>query len=227
MKLKSLSAFALAAALCAPALAQNQYIFGFSSNSSTTNALTINGSTEVRPFDAGWYADGTWSHNPSNDNYIVGLCTSCADAGYYNNFFVFDISGLAGTTVTSASFKLYSFDVTLKEGLYSMFDVRTSIDSLLAGTGGEAAFNDLAGGTAYGARVYQVTESNTFHTISLYGGAIDNLNAAIARGDSNWAIGGTFQPGVIEVPPVPEPGTVALMLAGLGIVGLVARRRRS
>lgn len=32
--------------------------------------------------------------------------------------------------------------------------------------------------------------------------------------------------GTVEVTPVPEPGTGALVLAGLGVVGFVARRRR-
>lgn len=35
------------------------------------------------------------------------------------------------------------------------------------------------------------------------------------------------QPGVPPVTPIPEPGTWALMLAGLGLVGLMARRRRN
>jgi len=30
----------------------------------------------------------------------------------------------------------------------------------------------------------------------------------------------------VITPPVPEPGTYALMLAGLGLVGYVARKRR-
>jgi PEP-CTERM motif len=45
------------------------------------------------------------------------------------------------------------------------------------------------------------------------GFAIDNLRFGVA--------------GQVIVPGVPEPGTYALMFAGLGVIGLVARRRKS
>jgi hypothetical protein len=224
MRISHLTTAVIAAALSLPTLAADQYIFGYS-DFNASNKLVVNGSTDAGLLDSGWYSDNG-NHNPSNRNYIVGICTTCTDSGEYRNWFVFDISNLSGT-VTSASFTLYSYSVTLTAGNYYLNDVSTSISSLTGGTGGLAAFNDLGGGTNYGFRFYQDTESNTFHSIALNGGALAGLNAAIANGDRSWAIGGAFAPGDVPIPPpmVPEPETYLLMALGLAVVAKVARRK--
>lgn len=45
-------------------------------------------------------------------------------------------------------------------------------------------------------------------------------------GNATGSSGGAFS-GMINVSPIPEPETYALMLAGLGVVGFLARRRKS
>lgn len=50
--------------------------------------------------------------------------------------------------------------------------------------------------------------------------------ALAVTGFTSGSMGGTYT-GVLAAAPVPEPETYALMLAGLGIVGFIASRRRS
>ena len=63
------------------------------------------------------------------------------------------------------------------------------------------------------------------------GGGAWNLNILRNGGNdaaafTNAFIAGKVQEIITQTPAIPEPQTYALMLAGLGVVGFVARRRR-
>ena len=53
------------------------------------------------------------------------------------------------------------------------------------------------------------------------------MNWADTAYDTGMAFDGITIAGVPITPAIPEPQTYALMLAGLGVVGFMARRRKS
>jgi hypothetical protein len=192
------------------------YVFGYSWFDSG-NTLNLNGgSTVLENIDSGWY--NTVGHDPNNTNYIAVTTTDEAFFDRpYNNFFVFDISNLSGS-FTSASFTLYSHDVT-ETATYSMFDYTGNIDSLVAGTD-VGALIDLSSGALFGSHLYDSSQSYTYQTIALNSAFLNDLNAAIQNGDRLFAFGGTLQ----QPAQAPEPMSIALL--GIGVGGLAWSRRR-
>ncbi len=111
----------------------------------------------------------------------------------------------------------------------------------VAGTGnvgialGNPSLTDFPLGVTSGAY------SHTFdlNTAAFYGAAFINNNGGVAGAKAALLAGlsagtsylnihtSTFAPGEIRAQLVPEPGTYALMLAGIGLLGLAAHRRRS
>ena len=104
---------------------------------------------DIQNFDQGWYQyDG--SHQVNNTN--IALVEQD-----YVNFVAFDLSGLAGQTVISATVTyaadLGSYDAfqfTDPHEVFDLYDFVGVTDDLLSGNGGSAAFNDLADGIFLG-----------------------------------------------------------------------------
>jgi len=92
--------------------------------------------------------------------------------------------------------------------------------SLATHTSDTLNFTDMLSGTVYigihigGGRAYQ--EGTAFYKVTL----------ANATHDITTTLPGLSNGGLYGVAPVPEPATYGMMLAGLGLLGVVARRRQ-
>lgn len=201
-------------------------IFAYSFNQTTELVLNTNlGQVTLSQSSRGWW-DQTGLHYADNDNYFAGFCGS-SDACFgndiaYNNFFIFDLSGFTGGA-TSATLHLFNKSVdgfiSSSPSLdYSVWDVSTKLGVLAAsGTGRVDIFNDLGSGLNYGGRTMTAADNGVFVDIALNTNALAYINS---NGGNTVAFGGT-------VGAVPEPETYAMLMAGLGLMGAVARRRKS
>ena len=187
--------------------------------------LVLNGSTTLTATNRGWVDElGSNNFGGALGNYIVGTCGSSDSCfgidTYTNNYFAFDLHGISGTT--SAVLNLYQPAVGENGGadggflsqssalLYTLFDVSGNplTDS------GLGIFGDLASGVSYGSIAVDSSSNGSIVSIALNAVAVSAIN-----GTDTFFIGGTIS-------PVPEPATYGMLLAGLGLLGFMARRRK-
>lgn len=223
MKLFKTAIFALAVGAAAPAMAGDNYLFGFSPYGVQT--LTLNGTTVLTATDTGWISDDG-EHTSSNNNYIVG---NCCGTQSYNDYFTFDLSNFTDT-IFSAVLSAGNGNGYMAGPLstWSLFDVNSAISSLdvtrpSGDATGLALFNDLETGSLFGSRSITSVVQNSQVDATLNGSALAALNGA--RG-SQFALGGTLRAGDVIPGAVPEPATWAMMLMGFAGMGLSMRRSR-
>ena len=125
-------------------------------------------------------------------------------SGSFSDTYNFSLSedSFAGVSATSVALKFTGFDVGAITSFAAMLDgnALTSTTSSFAGVGFTGLVSLLAGGK---------TLASGSHALVVSGFAPD----------------GASYGGNVTISPVPEPETYAMLLAGLGLIGAIARRR--
>lgn len=200
------------------------YVFGFSdfNHSNGLNITTASGDFFVPVSDSGWWSSLT-GHDAINKNYLAGVCNDCSGVNH-NNYFTFDLSEISGTVI-SASLNLFNYRIAGSAIEYQLYDINSPLSAVRANGGSNnPVYNDLMTGISYGSIVYD--QPNKLSTISLNTAGILALNNALG---GEFGVGGSVTGGIDgppSPPPIPEPETYAMLLAGLGLIGLMSRRRK-
>ena len=191
-------------------------------------------------------ASGDYSNNGSQvpgSSYYTGNVSG----SYFNNYFEFILAGESGT-VTSATFDVDAYVPSLPFAVtYDIFE--TSLDASISNScssGCISQYNGLVSGTLIGSVSIGPTDNNKTLAISLNSAGLNWLSANVG---GVVVIGGNIgtQPAVQGQGPgvfvnstfnsanalilttvqasTPEPGTVAMLVLGLGAIA-VSRRRR-
>jgi hypothetical protein len=187
-------------------------IFFNSQGNSGDVQLILNGITTLNASNTGWYTNSGATNQPGGTNYITGLCSNCG-GDLFRDFFVFAIPAEIAITSASLNVNTYVYDSVNPTETLSLFDVTTPFNTLVGGTGGLAAYNDLGSGVVYGSRVYTAADQNLFRSFS--------LNAAALSAIQQSSGGSFIMGGALASVSVPEPATWALMA---GVLSLLAAR---
>lgn len=217
------------------------FAVGLSFTGAASAQQTINSS------DNGWYLDNG-VHGPTNTNTYSGEFQS----QLYRGFWQFDLTGLVPASSISITFlgNNGTFETDTGSETIALFDFTGSVATLLNGTGGLAAYNDLGTGSLLGGHTITAADGSRMpeFTVALSSAFVSQFNSALGSSDPRIALGAASQTALIGgawdgfwiasgVTPaarlnittgaaaVPEPESWAMMLLGFAAIGFAHRRR--
>lgn len=149
--------------------------------SNTTNAATVTFQTNIDNSAGNYDSNGT--HNDNNSE--IGRYSDGTNLHDYRNYFMFNISPLAGQIVSSASLRVYNpsggiFFVNPTE-TYQLYDVTTQLDTVRFATNSTFIWNDLGNGDQYGSVALSSADNNSWVEITLNANAINAINNPIGE----------------------------------------------
>jgi hypothetical protein len=152
-----------------------------------SNAATI------QNFDSGWYTNSGFTAGVTNIN--VG--SSNLSGAIYHNWLAFNVTGLAGENITSATLTFYGGNGTNTSATsetLGLFDYTGSINALIGNSQNNVGiYNDLGNGNGYGTAVVPGNGPIQQFSITLSQAAIADLNAAAHnQSDTRFVIGGSL-----------------------------------
>lgn len=164
------------------------------------------------------------------------LVATAANATTYNFSYTFSNNGFGTSVVTG------SFDGTAAGNLITgLSNISVFRDGVQFGSGNLYSFvGNEYGGYASGGAVASLNglENNFLFSTSwnqmgggMYSGSTFGIysvyNQAFVQGGNGFARGDNYAATRWSVTAVPEPASYAMLLGGLGLVGVMARRRRA
>ena len=158
--------------------------------------------------------------NPTSITSAPLVIHSAIAAGAFQDAYTFTVNGVGGNITTGVASNTYADSFSQIAGFNvsiwrcgSLATCGTATDILVLGPNAGSPvpppgsqFASVAGNIAAGAYYFDVAGTATGGLAAAYNGSVDTVAST--------------------TPSVPEPETYAMMLAGLGLMGFVARRRR-
>ena len=167
-------------------------------------------------FSAHMAAQATALGTISGTTTVVGVTTQGSFADIFS--FTPSSSAYAGLTATSVTFStLYGVTVTglaLYQGIFTSASQTTNLTPVSIG---------MVSNTIVSGKATIVTLANSA-TISPIGYTLVITGKSIGHAGYTGIIALIDRPA--DMPPVPEPETYAMLLAGVGMMGFIARRRK-
>jgi hypothetical protein len=244
---KTLLALALGAAVTAPAHALTTGDIAFVAYNADEDGLAFVTFVDIGPNTSIFFRDDEWNGSAFNTGESATVWNSGASlisAGTVVRFAAYDVATRSAshgtlTPVISTNFGLAASNETVYAYLGSNVDTPTTFLAAIA----NAPFSATTGLITNTGLVAGSHTAIVLHTSADYG-EYTGLRSGLASFDdykplvadtANWwmdTVNGNYADKIPDttaftITPIPEPETYALMLAGLGLVGYMARRRKA